>query len=314
MIMRVLQIWPILTCAFGGVLAGATCSQAAIATWVSGTGSDAGTCPIANPCRTFAYAHSQTSTYGTINVLSPSPNFGPVTITKPISIVAQGVDAVINSTADGAGIIVQAGANAIVSLRGLTIDLRGSDKLGISFLSGAALHIYDCVVRRATEGIRFQPSSGTSELYLTNSSISETGDLGVYVHPTGTAAAKVLLDTVKVENNSNFGIFFVSSNTVGAIKATVRDSFVAGNVYGIGTVGGGGIINLMIDRTTVANNSGGYGIGASAATTISLGDSTISGNTKGLHTDSGGVIESHGTNQVNGNGMNGAPTSSIGMD
>jgi hypothetical protein len=112
-----------------GLLAGATAAQAGIETWVSGTGTDAGTCPITAPCQTFAYAHNQTNNNGAINVLT-SGNFGPVTISKSISIVADGVEAVINTSSNGAGVIVNANAGAIVSLRGLTIDMRGSASFG----------------------------------------------------------------------------------------------------------------------------------------------------------------------------------------
>ena len=64
-----------------------------------------GTCQISARCWTFLYAYSQTNNNGAINVL-PSGNFGPLTITKPISIVADGVEAVINTGAGAAGIIV----------------------------------------------------------------------------------------------------------------------------------------------------------------------------------------------------------------
>src|SRR5215204_1584948 len=121
-----------------GLLTNGNPAEAAIETWVSRTGTDSGTCQISAPCRTFAFAHGQTSTHGSINVLTAG-NFGPLTITKTISIVAQGVEAVINTGANGAGIIVQTGANAIVSLRGLTIDMRGSANIGVSFVSGKAL-------------------------------------------------------------------------------------------------------------------------------------------------------------------------------
>ncbi len=123
-----------------GFLTNGSNALAANETWVSGTGTDAGNCPITAPCRTFAFAHTQTSNNGAINVLT-SGNFGPLTITKPISIVADGVEALINTGAGGAGVIVQAGANAVVSLRGLIIDMRGTSHNGIRFLTGAALHV-----------------------------------------------------------------------------------------------------------------------------------------------------------------------------
>src|SRR5215203_3990695 len=150
--------------ACGLLVQAAPTHAAASQTWVSGTGTDAGTCPITAPCRTFQFAHNQTSNHGAINVLS-SGNFGPLTITKPISIVAQGVEAVINTVSSGAGIVVQAGGGAVVSLRGLTIDLRGTANtgisFGISFVSGGALHVHDTVIRKSEIGIVFQPASGT---------------------------------------------------------------------------------------------------------------------------------------------------------
>jgi hypothetical protein len=97
-----------LACAFFGY---STSAPAAFITFVSVDGSDAGACTITAPCKTFAYAHDQTNANGTINVLT-SGSYGPVTITKSISIVAEGVHALINSGADGAAIIIQAAAQS----------------------------------------------------------------------------------------------------------------------------------------------------------------------------------------------------------
>jgi hypothetical protein len=278
-------------------------------TWVSRTGSDAGGCPITAPCRTFTFAHGQTSAGGTINVLS-SGNFGPLTITKSISIVADGADAVINTAAGGAAVIVN-GANIVVSLRGLTIDANGGH--GISFVNGAALHVRGCVIRRSNDGIRFAPSSKTSELFVTDSTIADTLDSGVQVQPTGSSIARVVLDRVRVENALDNGFAFVGTTTTGSITATVRDSVTAGN-SGIGLLAfetGGGSINVLVDRTASVNNSTGISaIGASA--TIRIGDSTVSGNTTGLALSTG-AIRSYGTNKVDGNTTDGSPTTTIVM-
>ena len=107
------------------LLVNATPARAVGQTWVSATGSDSGTCPITAPCLTLQFAHNQTSNGGAINVLS-SGSFGPLTITKSISIVAEGVEAAINTAAGGAGIIVNANFST-VSLRGLTLDLTGDN-------------------------------------------------------------------------------------------------------------------------------------------------------------------------------------------
>src|SRR6201988_200099 len=66
-------------------------------TWVSGVGDDANPCSRTAPCKTFAGAISKTATNGEINVLDPGA-FGAVTITKSISIVAEGQTAGITAS------------------------------------------------------------------------------------------------------------------------------------------------------------------------------------------------------------------------
>ena len=41
-------------------------------TWVSGHGTDSGACALAAPCRTFAFALTQTAAGGEIDVLDPA--------------------------------------------------------------------------------------------------------------------------------------------------------------------------------------------------------------------------------------------------
>ena len=294
-------------------LAGATGAQAAIETWVSGNGSDAGTCPITAPCRTFAFAHGQTSNNGAINVLS-SGNFGPLTITKPISIVADGVEAVINTGAGGAGIIVQAGGGAVVTLRGLTIDLRGTANIGISFVSGAVLHIHNSVIRKATDGIRFAPASGTGELFVVDTMVADSSGRGIGVVPTGSANARVVLERVRVENGSGIAIAFEANGTTGAVTATVRDSVSSGNTNpGIAALtgfGSNGQVRVMVDRSAFVNNLTGV-VAHAANATIRIGDSTVTGNQHGLVSVLSGAILSYGTNKVDGNDADENPTGSV---
>ena len=54
-------------------------------TFVSGKGTDSGACTITAPCRSFAFALTQTAAGGEIDVLDPA-GYGTVTIAKPISI------------------------------------------------------------------------------------------------------------------------------------------------------------------------------------------------------------------------------------
>ena len=290
-----------------GILAGVGAAEARVDTWVSPDGSDAGTCPSNAPCRTFAYAHSQTNNNGSINVLA-SGSFGALTITKPISIVAQGVEALI-VTGAGAGIIVQAPSTAIVSLRGLTIDMRGSANPGVSFVSGRALHVRDCMIRRADNGIDFSPASGAPSLYVTDSVIANSGDTGISITPSGNADARAMLDGVRMENGLH-GIVVAGNNTTGNVTATIRNSTASGGGAGVGISAlgaGSGTTKVMVDRSVIANNF--HGIFTSGANaTIWIGDSTISGNAGIGFVSSGGASASYGTNQVNGNATDGAAT------
>ena len=75
-------------------------------TWVSAaSGSDSNPCTRASPCLTFAAALAQTEAGGEIDVLDPG-DFGPVTITKSVSIYgdAPGVAGLIPSPAPAASL------------------------------------------------------------------------------------------------------------------------------------------------------------------------------------------------------------------
>jgi hypothetical protein len=281
------------------LLTSATPAKAAIETWVSGTGVDAGNvCGVTNPCRTFAYALARTNNGGTINVLT-SGNYGPVTINKSVSIVADGVEALINTAANGAAIRVTANSNQAVSLRGLTIQ-GVTDNVGISYLSGAALHVQNCAIRRSEIGVAMQAPS--SELYIADTLIADTGR-GILIEPLGGTGFKAVLDRVRVENAGGDGMLFAGHMASSPSTATVRDSIVSGNAgVGIHVDGGssGPTISAMVDRTLVTNNATGIRAGGPDVT-IRIGDSTVSGNGTGVNNPAGGVIASYGTNKIDGN-------------
>ena len=293
-----------------GLLAGATAVQAGSDTWVSATGSNAGTCPITAPCRTFAFAHGQTTANGAINVLT-SGNYGPLTITKAISIVADGVEAVINTGNNGGAIIVSAPATAVVSLRGLTIDLRATANDGILFSSGGTLHVQNCVIRRSVTGINVQPSGDDVELYVADTVVADTTQTGIFVGPNG-GDANALFERVRVENAGSSGIGFLGQNSASATTATVRDSVVSGNAGpGISLFRLAGSVEVMVNRTVSANNDVGIDSQGTGAI-VRIGNSTVTGNTThGLNTGGSGTIVSYGTNRIDGNVGNETPTATI---
>ncbi|HMI77691.1 MAG TPA: hypothetical protein VK484_02810, partial [Ferruginibacter sp.] len=98
-------------------------------TWVSGVGDDVNPASRTAPCKTFAGAISKTATGGEINVLDAG-GYGAVTITKSITIDGRGAQASILSTMTN-GIIINAGPDAIVIIRNLSINGAGNGINGI---------------------------------------------------------------------------------------------------------------------------------------------------------------------------------------
>jgi hypothetical protein len=155
-----------------GVFALAVASSPALAassrTFVSATppGTDSGACTTADPCRTFAYALTQTAANGEIIVLT-SGGYGTVTINKGVSIINTSNFAGV-TVASGNGITISAGTSDSVTLRGLTVDGGGTGSNGIVFNSGGKLTIDQCDVMNFVggnttgNGILIQPTSGSS--------------------------------------------------------------------------------------------------------------------------------------------------------
>src|SRR5581483_5352075 len=138
---------------------------AAQRTFVSAHGADTNPCSVLQPCRTFAFALSQTNPGGEIYVLDTA-GYGPVTITQAVSIVNQTSTAAI--TASGGG---DAGTNGIV------------------FNSGASLSVEDCTISQFTfAGIQFQPTN-TSRLYVSNTRVASNAQVGINVVPQVTSGS-----------------------------------------------------------------------------------------------------------------------------
>ena len=121
--------------------------------FVSGGGTDAGTCERTAPCRTFGYAITQTNAKGEI-VAVDSSGYGPVTITKAISLIApKGVHAGI-SPSSGDAITIAAGTGDKVVLRNLYLNGANGAQNGVVYNSAASVVVEDCVVANfANNGI-----------------------------------------------------------------------------------------------------------------------------------------------------------------
>lgn len=313
--------------AAGTLVYAAPAAAQATRTWVSGVGDDANPCSRTAPCKTFAGAISKTAAGGEINCIDQGA-YGAVTITKAIALVCVGVTAgVLHSSTNG--IVINAAATDNIFIKGL--DINGSPPTspglnGIRFLAGASLTVEDTLIRGSTGaapngyGVLFAPS-GAAKLSLTNVIISGNGSAaagtggGVLVNPTGSGSAQVVLNNVRIVQNSGVGLLATTAgNTSGPTNyISIFGSTISGNQFGVGSVSAPGTKNVMttIRGSTITNN-GGYGIlsnGSGAQSRVS--DTFINNNAEGIKSASGGFLISYGDNLLFGNTTDGAWTSTL---
>lgn len=306
------------------ILSSAPAQAQATRTWVSGVGDDANSCSRTAPCKTFAGAISKTAAGGEISVLDPG-GYGAVTITKSISIVQDSSGEAGILAAGTNGVTVNAGASDVVILRGLVID--GASAVspglnGIRFLAGASLHVQNCLIKNFTatsvpngNGILFA-ASVASELYVSDTTFINNGTAAgaptggaIFIQPTGSAAAKVSINRIEMQNNRT-GMVLDSTASTGAIVASVNQTTAVGNSgFGLAvtTAAAGGIAaTMIINNSVVSNNNNGL-VATGNAATIRVGGSLITGNTNATLVQSSGTITSYKNNLVDGNSSNTTP-------
>ncbi len=273
-------------------------------TWVSGVGDDVNPCSRTAPCKTFAGAISKTAAKGEISVLDPG-GFGAVTITKSITIVADGdLGSILASGTNG--IVVNAAATDTVVLRGLHIEGAGTGLNGIRFIAGGALLVENCTIRGFTQrGIDFQPS-GAAQLYVRNTSIFGAGGGGIFVKPSGAGSVNGSIDGSQI-GRSSFGVHVEGVANI-AVSNTVA---TANSSNGFEALNTSGAVGLSISRSSSISNGVGGVLADGAGTIVRITDSTIFANVTGLAVANSGQIISIGDVRNNGNVTNGMPTSTF---
>ena len=242
----------LLTC---GLLPGAAAAQAS-RTWVSGVGDDANPCSRTAPCKTFAGAISKTAAGGEISCLDPA-GFGAVTITKAMTISCPYTEGGV--LAGGNGVVVNAGPNDVVYLRGLDLFGVNPPSNGVRFIAGGALHLEEVVIRRFNAfnsfGVSFVPS-GVSKLFIVNCRISDNGGAnsggGINVDPGGAGKADVFIIGSVISNNVGSGILASDSSTT----IQVANSAIVGNATGLLSQNNASI-NSSGDNVLIGNSANG---------------------------------------------------------
>ncbi len=212
-----------------------------------------------------------------------------MTITKSITIDCHEVFAsILNSGTNGVNIPFDsfngADARKTVRLRNINFNGVNTGVNGVRITGGAVITagvviIEDCLIdgnfAGAARGIS-EERTGGGELYVSNTTVRNTGQSGIVISPIGGVAgqridaafdsvrvqnssfgiiignnAKVMINRSVVSGNSQAGIFVGASGTVSA-EANVSNSVVSNNVTGFQN--GGGTVTIRLANNDVTFN------------------------------------------------------------
>jgi hypothetical protein len=209
-------------------------------TWVSGVGDDANPCSRTAPCKTFAGAITKTAVGGEINAIDGA-GFGAVTITKSITIDLTGVEGGVLAIGTN-GIVIDAGATADVTLRGL--DILGSSATdgscggltGIKIVQARSVRLDNLKISGFNVGLDTPLTDASPDIYvdmaMSGLQVTDNCQYGVRLAP----------DSGKAGRATITGSFLTQSNTALSVahgaEAWVSNSHLNHNNTGIQLAGG----------------------------------------------------------------------------
>jgi parallel beta-helix repeat protein len=282
--------------------------------FIASTGDDTHSCQETAPCRSFAKALTAVQAQGEITVLDTA-NYGPVIITKSISIVATGQASVVdqsfcvNMVAPCATISIVAGATDVVTLRGLVLDGSvTSNTSGVLIYNAARVNIENCAIYNSSNpGIYVVPSTASQPVTLASTIDLNVQDTTVSRNTTAikiTAVPGVLVNATisnsNIVNNSGGGVR-IDGSTGGAITATIADSRISLNGgNGVNAVGGTGTVLANLTNDILGSNAGAAVQANGGSATVAVSRSTLSNNGSAWSNVGGATLLSFGNNEVTG--------------
>jgi hypothetical protein len=283
-------------------------------TFVSSAGSDSNPCTITAPCASFAAAYNAVAADGIIAALDPG-KYGPLAITMPVTVNGNGW-AAVTATAQGNGFTVNAVSGNVI-LTGLEIDGAGAAYDGIVFNSGSSLTVTNCVVQNMVQdqnadantgnGILLQPTSGTIDIAITNTTVSNNGNVGLSYYPaSGLPTVNGIFDRITATANQ-YGINVDSSNASGGTTSISLTNSIASNnsSFGISAFDGSTAMGVLIDNVNASSNY--VGIDATGPAKIVLGHSIVTNNADfGIYNSSSPTFYTYQNNEIYLNGNSNA--------
>ncbi len=279
-------------------------------TWVSGVGDDANPCSRTAPCKTFAGAISKTAAGGEIDALDPG-GFGAVTITKSITIDGSPYTAGVLVTGGVSGIVINAGASDVVTLRGISFDGVGGQGLkGISVLQAGRVVVDHCqIFGFSPRAISVEPNANPVEVFISDTLVKGSASNGIVVAPASAAiSARVTLNRVNVAGSLNFGLSVTGGGIVAARDSTFSENGLTTSLANIRVDGSAGSATVDLDNVLVDGST--TGIIALNSAIVRVNNSSIVNNTGAAISASAASVLSFGNNRVVGNNVNGTFTGS----
>lgn len=297
--------------AFAAALASSPAHALLNRAFVSGKGTDSAACGTAtSPCRTLQFVHDTIiASGGEIDILDPA-GYGSLAITKPLSVVNDGVGtAGIQTASAGNGITITVAAGEAVHLRGLTIEGAGTSSNGIVFNGAGTLDIANCVIRHFTsDGVLVRPNAA-SEFSIIDTIVADNGSNGIEIGLVGAATVKGVMDRVATMNNASANLWINGngSGVSGTLTVTVSESVMTNGGNGIFvSASGTAKVDVSLRGIVSTHNTNGIsgGVNQSGTATVRLAHSVITGNVTGVANLSGVVYLSFGDNNIDGNTTN----------
>ena len=207
-------------------------SNAGTTAFVSGRGSDANACTLAQPCRTIGQALiAVAGNGGIVSCLDAGP------YTEAFSspgVFHVGLPGRCIHSGGGFAITVQTALVVLVTFRHVIFDGAPGGGGAIKILGGTVA-FENCTFQNFAAssgvGVQFVPTDAGAQLTITDSVFTHNGNSGgggIVIQPSNGVTANAVIERTQVASNNN-GI--ITDGTGGTVLVEIRYSSIAGNVF-----------------------------------------------------------------------------------
>ena len=206
----------------------------------------------------------------------------------------------------GASVAFTLTGTAVVTIRNVIFDGSAGGG-GAVQIQGGKVVFEDCTFQNFTaspgQAIQFAPTVPGSQLTVTDSvftnNVTTFMGAGIVIQPAGGGTTGVVIERTEVTGNT-YGI--AASGSGGIVQVEIRYSTIANNTSdGILAYTTSSVASIVVEHSASVQN-GGNGVTATGASAyVSLNDSTVAWNATGLGAGGGGTILSYRNNVIAGN-------------